>query len=926
MSDRKFISRFSPGRTAPEDLESIHVQTRELLAEAVEGLRESALTRNKHHYLFVGPRGSGKTHLIVLIRHRLEGQADLADRVRIAWLNEDEMGTSLLDLLLRIYRALAKGYPEEFPAQEMVALYGQSPEAALESLQKLLLKLLGRRTLLVLVENLDLLFQHMPEGDQRSWRSYIQNHPVFCTAATAQALTSHVSDRDEPFFGFFDVRRLKPLTVDEATELLRAIACLNGDTMLSEILSTRQGKARIRAIHHLAGGSPRLFVVLSDILSSTVLEDLVRPFEGMVDEQLTPYYQERLRWLSPLQRKIVELLCRSNRPIPVKEIAEALFTSHQSITGQLGQLRDLGYLTAHPRGREMRYELAEPLMRLSMQVKMTGAREPLALIVDFLHVWYERTDLEQRLSVSAPRSASMEYFRAALAEPESGRPRLEHFLMREEVGHTGGTNCTSEQIASLRRIAHETGDPEDLVAYAGACVNSGHEGPSVVELSDAIESIGLTPADLASLLFARGVTYAREGQGAEAILDLSRVIDLRGAPAEQVAMALVNRGVAHSSAGRIEEAIEDYGRVIDLPGAPVKHVAMAHFNRGLAHGSAGRIDDELADYGRVIDLPGAPVELVARAFLNRGLAHRLAGRIDDELADYGRVIDLPGAPVEPVAMALFDRGLAHESAGRTDDELADYGRVIDLPGAPVEPVAMALFNRGLAHGSAGRTDDELADYGRVIDLPGAPMEPVAMALLNRGVAHWSAGRIEEALTAYGRVLELPDCPRELRIDARGHATIASLEADRWSQALSFLGGGAKSDALSGEVASAVAEAAIAAVFRQVTRPEVWLERAGELVALYDRHATLPALGAALVRHLGIVQTSATGAEGLKGWVDGWTVAGAGAAELEIPLRLLRVGVEFLSARDEGVLLQVASEERSLVREALGLDPESPPRR
>ena len=774
MSDRKFISRFSPGRTAPEDLESIHVQTRELLAEAVEGLRESALTRNKHHYLFVGPRGSGKTHLIVLIRHRLEGQADLADRVRIAWLNEDEMGTSLLDLLLRIYRALAKGYPEEFPAQEMVALYGQSPEAALESLQKLLLKLLGRRTLLVLVENLDLLFQHMPEGDQRSWRSYIQNHPVFCTAATAQALTSHVSDRDEPFFGFFDVRRLKPLTVDEATELLRAIACLNGDTMLSEILSTRQGKARIRAIHHLAGGSPRLFVVLSDILSSTVLEDLVRPFEGMVDEQLTPYYQERLRWLSPLQRKIVELLCRSNRPIPVKEIAEALFTSHQSITGQLGQLRDLGYLTAHPRGREMRYELAEPLMRLSMQVKMTGAREPLALIVDFLHVWYERTDLEQRLSVSAPRSASMEYFRAALAEPESGRPRLEHFLMREEVGHTGGTNCTSEQIASLRRIAHETGDPEDLVAYAGACVNSGHEGPSVVELSDAIESIGLTPADLASLLFARGVTYAREGQGAEAILDLSRVIDLRGAPAEQVAMALVNRGVAHSSAGRIEEAIEDYGRVIDLPGAP--------------------------------------------------------------------------------------------------------------------------------------------------------MEPVAMALLNRGVAHWSAGRIEEALTAYGRVLELPDCPRELRIDARGHATIASLEADRWSQALSFLGGGAKSDALSGEVASAVAEAAIAAVFRQVTRPEVWLERAGELVALYDRHATLPALGAALVRHLGIVQTSATGAEGLKGWVDGWTVAGAGAAELEIPLRLLRVGVEFLSARDEGVLLQVASEERSLVREALGLDPESPPRR
>jgi DNA replication protein DnaC len=107
MAQREFISRFSPNRTNPEILEKIFVQRQDLLEQSVAVLRESALTRNKHHLLFVGPRGCGKTHLLALIVHRLQQQADLADRLRIAWLNEDETSISFLDLLLRIYRALS---------------------------------------------------------------------------------------------------------------------------------------------------------------------------------------------------------------------------------------------------------------------------------------------------------------------------------------------------------------------------------------------------------------------------------------------------------------------------------------------------------------------------------------------------------------------------------------------------------------------------------------------------------------------------------------------------------------------------------------------------------------------------------------------------------------------------------------------------
>ena len=101
-------------RTDPKDLEFILVQRHKLLEDAVERVRESALTDHKHHLLFVGPRGCGKTHLVTLIVSRLSDDAALADRLRIAWLNEDETCTTLLELLVKIHSALEKRYPNEY--------------------------------------------------------------------------------------------------------------------------------------------------------------------------------------------------------------------------------------------------------------------------------------------------------------------------------------------------------------------------------------------------------------------------------------------------------------------------------------------------------------------------------------------------------------------------------------------------------------------------------------------------------------------------------------------------------------------------------------------------------------------------------------------------------------------------------------------
>ena len=79
------------------------------------------------------------------------------------------------------------------------------------------------------------------------------------------------------------------------------------------------GRARARAIRHLAAGNHRAYVVLFDFLDKESLDDLVCPFMDMVDD-LTPYYQDRMRQLPPAQRKIVEFLCLQGKPTTIKSL------------------------------------------------------------------------------------------------------------------------------------------------------------------------------------------------------------------------------------------------------------------------------------------------------------------------------------------------------------------------------------------------------------------------------------------------------------------------------------------------------------------------------------------------------------------------------------------------------------------------------
>ena len=393
-----------------------------------------------------------------MIYHRVSGNKTFKDKLKIAWLREEEWGVAtFLDLLVRILNSLIEEYKDPNLEEQVKDLYSVSTEQAEQLAGHILRQYCQDKTLLLLMENLDEIFKGLDESGQQACRAYLQNYGFITIVATSQSLFKGVQSRNLPFYGFFSSTHLKPLVLEEAIALLVNIAKWRGDQKLADLLITPLGKSRIRAIHHLAGGNHRIYIIFSQFLTTDSLDSLVEPFMKTLDD-LTPFYQSRMQFISPQQRKIIEYLCEQRGAIAVKEIAQHCFISPQTASSQLKQLRDMGYVYADSQGRESFYELQEPLMRICLEAKKRRGT-PNQLFISFLRVWFSREELENRLEI-LPLDAifDRECTRLALAEMEvSDDPKIAALLRNWNDSQKNAKHQKMLEIAEELTLIRNTG-------------------------------------------------------------------------------------------------------------------------------------------------------------------------------------------------------------------------------------------------------------------------------------------------------------------------------------------------------------------------------------------------------------------------------------------------------------------------------------
>jgi len=737
---------------SPETLEAILVQRHALAERLVELIRVSALTDNKHFQLLIGPRGIGKTHLVSLIYHRVVKMEDLRDKLLIAWLQEEEWGiASFLDLLRGIFRALAKEYEPEYKAElhdDVEKLYDLSPEQAEFKAAELLRDFVGKRVLLLIVENLEDVFSGLGDFGQKQLMAYIKNYSFLTILATSQSLFDGVKLSNNPFYGFFDLRELDEFKLDDAVALLNHIANLEGNSDLASFIQSPTGRDRIKVVHYLSGGSPRVYIVFSAFLMTPEsLDKLVEPFMEMLDS-LTPYYQDRMKYLSNQQRKIVDFLCDRGGAAPVKQIAKRCFIEQRTVSSQLKDLRDKGYVKTEEIGRESWYELREPLMRFCLEVKKQR-NQPIRLIVDFIRVWYTRKELQQRLGLRMadvdlaekeshfmyrqglkpiPPDAVMEreYYTRALEAIERNEedPRLKAYF--DEIG-----NCIEQKdyvsaLAYAEKLVTSRGEARDWVEK-GRCLNRLKRYDEALECLDKAIEIDF---NYARAWANKGYVLDILKRYHEALASLDRAIELDAN--DQWALAL--RGDVLYKLKRYEEALVSYDRAIELDA----NYQSAWVLRGEVLDNLKRYDEALVSFDRAIELDAND----KWDWVQRGHVLDDLKRYEEALVSYDRAIELDAN----YKLGWSWRGYVLNKLKRYEEALVSYDRALELDAN----YKWAWANRGGVLNNLERYDEALVSYDRALELDANDQ----WAWANRGNVLNNLERYEEALVSYDRALEL----------------------------------------------------------------------------------------------------------------------------------------------------------------------------
>ena len=875
------LSIFTPSMMAPKALEDLFVQRHALAAKLLELIRESSGTKSKHYTLIVGPRGIGKTHLVSLIYHRVRADEEIRDRIRIAWLKEEEWGVaSFRDLLLRILSTLATEYQDASLAQETEALFGRPSEEVESVAAGLLKKYIGDKTLLLIVENLDQLFRGLGDLGQKRLRSFVQETGFFTILATSTGLFFAVARRTSPFYGFFRIEHLQELDFHEAINLLRNIARFKENIDLANILLTPLGRARIRAVHHLAGGNHRVYVIFSQFLTAQSLDELVDPLMKTIDD-LTPYYQSRMNDISQQQRGIVELLSHRGGALTVRDISQRLFITQQTTSRQLKTLLELGYMRVTPIGRESYYELREPLMRLCLEVKKNRA-EPVRLLVDFLRLWYSPGELQERLALLPPDASwerrclsdALEEMRTRTTDPRVAACLTD---LRECIDKDDWVNALSigEELTTLR------GSSADWETY-GHCL--GHLlrwDEALTAIDRAIELDALNVGAMNSKCW----ILSNLGRFREAAEVGERMIQIN--PGEPLSWG--NLGEAQLALRKEAEALESFEKAIGL-GAFYARVGKAQALLAL-----GRGDEALASIDEALTkMKGDDEAVVTRARILLQL-----GREEEALQAADKAIEIAPTSWD----AWRGRGAICCLLGRHAEEVDACRKLVTI--APRDVQSWHILALALAE--AGRPAEALDTIDKVFELGG---EDGASVWHLRGRTLLQLRRFDEALSSLDRARSLGDQCVSLPFQKAQALTALG----RWDEALLEL-----RTVLNREYEDIETE--LSGVFGRAFEAipvDNWPVMAKDVVAVFHEARALTVLGAALV----------TGVHALKGrpgnaraWYAAWSLVGKDKPELQLALRLLATAVEFCEKSDPRLLLELPIEERKLL-ESLVTETES----
>ena len=760
----------------------------------LETLRETKGDSNVHR-LVIGPRGSGKTTLVLRVAAEVRRDADLAARFFPLVLPEEHYEVSTCgEFWLECVSRLAASTPEERNGIDLRLTYeelrGVVSDRELEDRCLATLLDFARRTdkrLLVVVENLNTVFEETSDPDV-GWRlrKVLQTEPRIMLLATATCRFDEIDHPEHALYNFFGTLALSGLRTNECAALW-------------ERVSGKQTAGReIRSIEILTGGSPRLIAIIAQFGGGLSFERLLDELMQLVDDH-TEYFKSHIEALPSQERRVYLALAEIWKPATAREVAKHARLQSSHCSAHLKRLASRGVVAeagGTPRRKE--YYLAERLYNIYYLVRKRGG--PAALVealIRFMASFYSASELigrwarivEESEESRSGGSSLLPDAIARLIEVLPGRRtellgRLPKSFIKA-VGETTLWKYKDPVLEAAQSTSPDLAMAPELAALVEEMDESNFQSDNsrLAEICDEIiawsgEDSG--PEVGMALGFAwlkKGVLLAFADRLEEALQCFRQAAEY-SANDNQLAMALTNQGLALNNMQRPEEAVQVFDEICarfsrrDSP-ALVDLVAEAFFNGGVAYRELGRTDEALREWDRGIGLgerhpTDTTVDRAFKSWINKAGTLCKLDRFADALNGYERATGLLESSgylrnnhayaarlLMNKASALLHVDRFEHALKASEQSLNELERAIQAPETQ-ELRAGALSIMGSALERLDRDEEALKTYSEIIDRYSESANPavvgrVVEAIINKSQVLSRADRLHDALRVYDAI-------------------------------------------------------------------------------------------------------------------------------------------------------------------------------